>query len=306
MATASVTTGIKLVLRNNERVVVMRMKNKIKKRLVKINGFLKSKKKPGLTVIHMLRLEIKHLEAFLELMSFQKNFGASSEIPDRLSTLFDEAGKLRELGLEMKAIDLVTHKNGFSKPKLFLKQLNLSKRKSCRKLIRKRRVSAALKLREFSTHPDTKLSPHTCKQFLFNKTSYMLDLLSGDILSDIKSLHQFRKLLKSILFVLPFCKNLVEPNVAFLKTNKKLIKSVESEIGSLHDTDSFVARLGKKNRRIHVSEETALRKIKREWQNDMKRMEKDLQTILPAIRQFAVDLKDQSSDNLNNVRQLFN
>jgi hypothetical protein len=282
------------------------MKRKIKKRLVKINGFLKSKSKPGLTVIHLLRLEIKHLEAFLELMNFQKNFGARSEIPGRLDTVFNEAGKLRAFGLEMKAIDLITHKNGLSKPKLFLKHLDFSRKKTCKKLIRKRWVSAAFKLREFSKHPDTKLSPNTCRQFLFNKASSMLDLLSGDILSDIKSLHQLRKILKSILYVEPICKKFAEPVVVFLKANKKLMKSVESEIGSLHDTDSFVAGLGKKNRRIHVSEETALRKIKREWQNDMKRMEKDLQTILPAIRQFALDLKDQSTDNLNNVRKMFN
>src|SRR5579862_6832669 len=219
----------------------MRMKNKIKNRIVKINGFLKSKKKPGLTVIHLLRLEIKHLEAFLELMRFQKNFGARSKIPGRLDTIFNEAGKLRAFGLEMKAIDLITHRNGFSKPKLFLKQLDFLKEKTCKKLKKKRRNSAAFKLREFSKHPDSKISPNTCRQFLFDKASGMLDLLSEDILSDIKSLHQLRKILKSILFVLPIYRKFEEPAVAFLKTNKKLMKSVESEIGSLHDTDSFVA-----------------------------------------------------------------
>ncbi len=273
---------------------------------MKINGFLKSKKKPRLTVIHLLRLEIKHLEAFLELMSFQKDFGVPSEIPGRLDTLFNDAGKLRAVGLEMKAIDLITHKNGFSKPKLFLKQLDFSKKKTCKKLIKKRRVSAAFELREFSKHPGSKLSPNTCREFLFGKASSLLDLLSGEVLSDIKSLHQVRKILKSILYVLPICEKLTEEVVAFLKTHKKLMKSVESEIGSLHDTDSFIAGLGKKHHTIHVSEESALRKIKRAWQNDMKRMEKDLETVLPAISQFAVGLKDQSTDNLKNVRQMFN
>ena len=78
----------------------MSMKNKIEKRLGKLNAFLESNQKPTLKVIHALRLEVKHLEAFLELMTIQKSFGARSEIPESSRRLFHEAGKLRKFGLE--------------------------------------------------------------------------------------------------------------------------------------------------------------------------------------------------------------
>jgi CHAD domain-containing protein len=284
----------------------MRMKNKIKKRLAKINRFLKSGKKPGLTVIHQLRLEIKHLEAFLELLNTQNNMGAGSVIPNRLDALFHEAGKLRKIGLERKAIESIISKNSFSKPVLYLKQLEHSGKRIARKLIRKRSTSPAFKPHEFSGNAEVKITSQICKQFLSGQTSLILDLLNRDILSDIKSLHQLRKILKSILFVLPLCKKVVEPVVVFLKTHKKFIKSIESEIGSLHDTDSFITGLGRKHRRIDVYEEPVLRKIKKEWLNGMKRMKKDLETVLPALRQFALGLKDQTVENLRVILPLYN
>jgi hypothetical protein len=125
-----------------------------------------------------------------------------------------------------------------------------------------------------------------------------LDLLTEDIISDIRSLHQLRKILKSILYILPLCKNGVKPLRVFLKTHKKFIKSVQSKIGTLHDSNSFVTSLEKKYNIIHASEERALIKVKQKWQNDMMRMTQKLQPLLPALRQIALDLKDQSTDNL--------
>src|ERR1700733_6139750 len=117
----------------------MSMKDKIEKRLVKLNAFLESNRKPTLKLIHTLRLEVKHLEAFWELMTIQKNFGAQTEIPNRLEELFHEAGKLRKFGLERKAIQSITDQNRLTKPIGFLQQLKVSERKSSNKLIKKRK-----------------------------------------------------------------------------------------------------------------------------------------------------------------------
>ncbi len=248
----------------------MRMKNKIKNRLVKINAFLSSKKKPSLKSIHLLRLEVKHLEAFTELMSIQHHFGARSAIPDRLGKLFSNAGKLRTFELESVAIQSITKNKRLSKPTLFLQQLNLSKKKSSKQLRKKRREYHPFKIKDFAKHADSKLSSHTWQQFLASRASSILDLLAKDIEADILSLHQLRKILKSILYVLPLCKKGSKPVLALLKTNKKFIKYMESTIGSLHDTDYFVTWLDKKHNIIHASEEKALMKIKQQWQNDIK------------------------------------
>jgi hypothetical protein len=284
----------------------MSMKKKIKKRLVKINAFLSSKKKPSLKSIHIFRLEVKHLEAFTELMTVQHNFGSRPAIPDRLGKLFNNAGKLRTFELESGDIQSITKNKKLSKPTLFLQQLNLSKKK-CSKNLRKKRIEySPFKIKEFAKHADSKLSSRTWQKFLAARASSMLDLLAQDIMADIRSLHQLRKILKSILYVQPLYTNGVKPLRRFLKTNKKFIRFVESKIGSLHDSNFFVVNLEKKYNMIHASEELALIKIKRQWQHDMKSMREDLRSLLPAVHQFALDLKNHSTGNMKPVIEMFN
>ncbi len=277
------------------------MKNKIEKRLVKINGFLKSDREPTHETIHQLRVDVKHLEAFLELMTIQNNFSARPGIPDRLGKLFNEAGKLRKLGLEISAIRSISNNYSLSKPTLFLEHLKSSEKKTSKKLCNTCRPFPAFKPNDFAKHPDSRLSSITWKRFLTTCASTMLDLLAQDIISDIRSLHHMRKILKSILYVLPLCKKDSEQVRVFLNTRIKLIKSVESKIGSLHDTDFFINWLEKKHNIEHGPEQDTLKRIKQEWQSDMVRTTKELQPLIPVIRQFALDLKDQSTVDLNTV-----
>ena len=126
------------------------MKNKIRKRLVKINAFLKSKRKPSLKNIHHLRLEVKHLEAYLELMTNQNNFHARSEIPNRLGKLFHEAGRLRKSELQIGAMDSITKNNRLSRPILFLERLKSSEKKTNKRLRKKRKVYPSFKIKDFA------------------------------------------------------------------------------------------------------------------------------------------------------------
>jgi CHAD domain len=287
-------------------VTRMSMKKKIKKRLVRINAFLVSKKKPTLKNIHQLRLEVKHLEAYVELMAVQNNFDARFAIPDRLNKLFNEAGKLRKVELEIDTIRSVTKNKRLNKPILFLKRLQSSKKKTIKKLIKKRREYPAFRLSNFAKHTEVRLSPETWQQFLAGRASSILELLAKDIMADIRSLHELRKILKSILYVQPLCKKGLKPLRGYLKSHKKFIRFVESNIGSLHDSNSFVTHLEKKYYIIHASEERALMKIKHHWQYEMKKMKEDLQTLLPVIKQFAIDLKNRSAGNTNTVIEMFN
>ena len=280
------------------------MKKEIKKPLEKINAFLESGKKPTLKLIHQLRLEVKHLQAFSELVILQNNFDATADISGRLGKLFRKAGKLRKFGLEIKAIESISTHSRLSKPILFIEQLGSSKRKYGRRLRKIQKQYPAFKPGDFIKDPSMRFSSDTSHQFLAGHAASILELLKQDITSDIKSLHQLRKILKSILYVMPVCKNGVKPVGAFLKTRERFMKSVESKIGSMHDTDSFLRRLEKKHDLIDATEWNALRKIKREWQHDIMHMKKDLRPLLPAVRQFAIDLQNKSTGNLNPVSAL--
>ena len=278
------------------------MKNKISERLVKINAYLKSKKKPTLKVIHAMRLDVKHLEAFLDLMTLQDNFDARREIPHRLEVLFHEAGKLRKFGLEIESMESIADHNKLSKPTLFLQQLGFSEKKTSRKLQKKRKAYRAFKPGDFARYPGVRLSSDTWQRFMTARATAILDLLEEDILSDIRSLHELRKILKSILYALPFCKNSLKPVRVLLKSRKRFIKSLESKIGSLHDTGFFISRLEKKHDLVQAGEEPVLKKIKREWQHDMVIMRKELKPMLPAVRQVAIDLVGHSEADLNKAR----
>jgi hypothetical protein len=272
------------------------MENIIKKRLVKINAFLESKKKPTPKVIHALRLEVKHLEAFLGLMILQDNFGARPGIPYRLEKLFHQAGELRKFGLEMKAIELISDHNRLPKPTQFLKQLRIYKKKTSKKLQNKQKGNRAFKPGDFARHPGVRLSTDTWQRFMTTRASSILELLEQDILSDIRSLHELRKILKSILYVLPVSKNNLKPIRVFLNSRKRFIETLESKIGSLHDTSFFIDWLEKKHSLIQLREERALKRIKREWQHDMISIRNELKPLLPTVRQVAIDLQGHSTD----------
>ena len=284
----------------------MRMKKEIKKPLEKINAFLESGEKPTLKIIHQLRLQVKHLQAFSELLILQNNFDATADVSGRLGKLFDKAGKLRKFGLEIEAIKSISDHNRLSKPILFIEQLGSSKRKYSRKIRKIQKRYPTFRPGDFIKDPAMRFSSDTSQQFLAGRAAAIMDLLKQDITSDIKSLHQLRKILKSILYVLPVCKNGVKPVGVFLKTRERFMKSVESKIGSMHDTDTFLRRLEKKHDLIDAAELNALRKIKREWQHDIVIMRKDLKPMLHALRQFALDLQNKSTGELNPVPVMSN
>jgi hypothetical protein len=246
-------------------------------------------------------LEVKHLQAFSELVILQNNFGAGADISGRLGKLFHEAGKFRKFGLEIKAIESITDHNSFSKPVLFLDQLGFSRKKSSKKLRKMQKQYPSFKPGDFIKHSGAELSADTWQKFLVNASSSMLELFKQDIISDIKYLHQLRKILKSIIYVMPVCKNEVKPVHVFLKTRKEFMKSIESKIGSMHDTDFFLRWLEKKYDLIDSRESGAFRKIKREWQHDIVTMRKDLKPLLPVVRRFALDLKEKTNSDLNPV-----
>jgi hypothetical protein len=279
----------------------MTLKKKIDKRLDRINGFLESGRKPTLTIVHELRLEVKHLQAFSELMILQDNFGTGGDVSGRLGKLFHEAGEFRNFGLEIKAIDSIADHNRLAKPIIFMDQLGFSKKKSGKKLRKIQKRYPLFKTADFLKHPRIGLSSDTWHQFLINRASSILELFKQDEFSDIKQLHHLRKILKSILYVLPVCKSGEKQVRVFLKTRRRFIKSVESKIGSMHDTDLFLRRLEKKQEEVSAAELATLRKIKREWQHDIVNMRKDLRPLLPSVRQFALDLKDKSTRDLNPV-----
>ncbi|MDP9042985.1 MAG: hypothetical protein M3N30_13465, partial [Bacteroidota bacterium] len=193
------------------------------------------------------------------------------------------------------AIHSVTNNIQLAKPALFLQQLAFSKKKTSKKLSRKRKAYAAFRSGDFAKHPGVKLSSSTWERFLATRASSILDLLKQDIITDIRSLHQLRKILKSILYVLPVCKNGVKPGWLFFKTHKRFIQSVESKLGSIHDTDFFITSLGKRHQIINAREQAVLKKINRKWQKDMMTMKQDLQPLLTDLRQFALDLKIKST-----------
>ncbi len=268
----------------------MNAKTTIEERLAKINAFLKSGKKTDAENIHQLRLSVKRIDAYLQLMRFESKFGAVLQLPERLDKIFHEVGELRKIDLETEAIHSITKNGIIDSPKRFMEYLSLVKKKTVNKLGEKPRSFAVFRVKDFVKFPSGLLSIHLLEQFLTARAVSVSDLLKQDIMADMRNLHQLRKILKSVLYVLPLYKEDIESVQRMLNSYEKIIKSVESNIGSLHDTDSFVRHLGKKQHKIHATEQQSMEQIKQEWLKEIANMKENVQQQLPAVQQFADEL----------------
>jgi CHAD domain-containing protein len=278
----------------------MLINHKIKKRLSKINVFLNSDKKPGAKTIHRLRLEIKHLESIFELMTSQHSFGARPELPKGLEKLFRNAGKLRKFGLEKEAIQSITRKSGIVRPTRILQELDIYKRKNVRKLRKRRMTFHTLETGSLAKHPEVNLSVEKWQRFVAEQARAIQNLLESDIVANVHSLHELRKKLKTLIYVLPLGENGAEAVQLFLNRHKKLMKSVESKIGEIHDIDFFIRWLEKRMDNKDVREQYALDKILEEWKYDIKNKKGELNPLLTETRKFALDLSKQSG-NLDKI-----
>jgi len=268
----------------------MIIQNRIKKRLANINQFAKSKNRTKTKAIHRFRLEVKKLEAYLELLDLQKNCMLQQEIPDRLVKLYHEAGKGRKFSLELDAVRTMSRDQAFSKPEVFMDWLLSSKKKTNHKLAKKSRALHNLKVKGLVKYPNTRISHHEWHRFLVNRADCMLELLALDLLTDLHSIHQLRKLIKSVLYIQPLIE---KPSAvySFIESRKDFLKQAESKIGSLHDHAFFLEDLEKMPGWEQSPECTTLEKIKKGWQENIESLKEDIQKLFPEVQQFALELK---------------
>ncbi len=268
----------------------MNIRNKIKKHVSKINELLEPQEISKQESIHDFRVEVKRLEALLEAGSGHIDFNAGKSVPLSLENLYHAAGDVRKFNLAIDAATSITRADSLPEAAGFLLHLEHAKNKHGRNLEMKCKIQRSFEMDDFLNLPD---AGNNDQLFLTTCSTMILALLSQDIMKDIASLHRLRRILKSVLYTIGLSSKSEGPLHAFLKSSKKLIKTTESKIGSLHDIYFFVKQVSKKYSPADPGEQAALLKIQQVWEQEIVIMQEEIKKLLPRIRRFALGLKEK-------------
>jgi CHAD domain-containing protein len=152
----------------------------------------------GMEVIHLFRVEVKKLRAFLRMLSAGKDWN-KIKIPHALKDVYKKAGLVRDLQLHIRSIENEGNSSGI--PVSHLWQL---KRKLA---VAKRKLK---KVMEPEVLPDTQkkiekkvagnLEDGVVENFVQTKMTMILKTISRKTMGD-KDLHTVRKHLKDIIYI---------------------------------------------------------------------------------------------------------
>jgi CHAD domain-containing protein len=186
---------------------------------------------------HQLRLGIKKLNAFLDLVAFCSKDFNRKKILKPFTEIFRKAGKIRELQIEQLTIRKHNTK-GFLKEYSTKLKLEISTEKSgFFILVNKLYPKIRKKQEELITYP-IEINTKNCKEY-FRKKSVNIEKIISKRRLKRKKLHQLRKQLKTFNYNL---KALFSENKA---TKTPLKSGLTSLLGKWHDCEVLLQHLKK-------------------------------------------------------------
>ena len=246
----------------------------IKKRFDKLNRYLEKQDEWfHARTIHSFRLEVKKLRSFLALLSVDHS---KISAPRRLKKLYGILGKIRLNQLQRNAITGTTEKYNILLPAQYLAGLEKEKRelkKEAENLIHKTKSLSAKKL--IRVIP-ARANAGMLRKYFARQGSRLHGLLQLR-LDDNESLHQVRKILKSLLYALSFLKQQDEIKKYFSNDQIKDLKLLESKIGEFHDISISRQILKEALKDVpNLREKESLIWIKNRWQKDLDESRKQI------------------------------
>jgi len=246
--------------------VLNRMKRNAKKiigeRYAGINKYLK---KPDrwfeVDHIHLFRLEVKKLNSFLGLLSM----GADKfNLPKALKKVYKILGRIRMNQLQEENVLCTAKELRIGLPVHYLISLKIEKSE-----LKKRAKGLLMNIEPLRVKklggdiPKIILSENE-RSYLVGQEKNLNELITGQ--SDDKSLHRVRKVLKNILYDLPFLKHEMKERPEFSRDNTRRMKSLESDLGTFHDISLSLQQLARAmNGQYERAEREILMSIQEQW-----------------------------------------
>jgi CHAD domain-containing protein len=246
----------------------------IGERLEKINKYLhKSGGQFKPESIHSFRLEVKKLRSFLKMIALSGN---TVSIPKRLKKLYRILGRIRLIQLQRQAILKTTAKAHTGTPSHYTASLVTEKyslKKNAKKYIH---TMPPLKTKDFGRDlPDKIVAADSWKFFALqeNRLADIFRLANPDE----KTLHEARKILKIIIYDLPYMKDRSIRSRELNRTRTAQMKALESKIGEFHDISTCIRFLGQALKDSYgIREKNSLSLILNQWEKDNGEVKKQI------------------------------
>jgi CHAD domain-containing protein len=246
----------------------------IRERLEKLNKYLqKTGGRFRAKSIHSFRLEVKKLRSFLKLFMVNES---TVFIPKRLKKLYRLLGRIRLIQLHHKAILATAHKSHIGQPSHYLASLENQRCKLKKEAKNYIRTMKPLRAKNFGKGLPCKIPPEdSIKYFALQENG--LDILLHRPDPDEESLHAARKILKGMLYDLPYLKDSDIRNREFNSVWAAGMKSLESKIGEFHDISTSLQILREALRKHYgIREKHYLTLILNQWQKDKEDLKRQI------------------------------
>jgi CHAD domain-containing protein len=246
----------------------------IGERLEKLNKYLhKTAGRFRAIPIHSLRLEVKKLRSFLKMITVNGN---TVSIPKRLKKLYRLLGRIRLIQLHRQAILEVTGKFHTGKPAHYLLSLENERRKLKKEAKNRVRKMKPLRAKNFGKGLPEKIGAVGSLKYFALQGNRLIDLLHHPN-PDEESLHEIRKILKGILYDLPYLKDKNIRNRHLNQTRTADMKSLESKIGEFHDISTSLQLLREAMKNPYgIREKHYLTLILNLWQKDKEDLKRQI------------------------------
>lgn len=242
--------------------------------------------------IRLFRVKVKKLAAFLNLFDAAKQDSHPFKIPRKITKTYLLSGTIRKLQIQQNQIQKTLKGKEIIAPERYSKLIsdeilqNISAFKKHLKGINPFKKEEEKLLALLPRH----LSQKTVQQFIQLKRDAVKKLLLPVFLPD-KTIHELRKTLKNLLYILPYLKvdiSTLTPNT--LLCTSEDIRAFTIVLGVFHDLDTAIGCLHKACQKIEIveNEKEVLRNIENLW---VKERESFRQKIYDVIQKITVSDK---------------
>jgi CHAD domain-containing protein len=238
----------------------------LRERLEKINKYLrKTEGRFHSDSIHSFRLEVKKLQSFLEMISPNGN---TLSVPKKLKKLYRILGSMRLVQLQRQAILETTSRSHTGIPAHYSASLETERCIWKKKAKSHIKTMKRLKVKNFGMGVPDKIAVTAPRKFLTQQEN-LLSAIFHLPDPDEKTLHEARKILKCILYDLPYVKNSNRIKRKSYDGYSAQMKLLESKIGDFHDVSTSIRSLGEAlNDSYEMEEKHILTFLRNQWKKD--------------------------------------
>jgi CHAD domain-containing protein len=253
----------------------------------------------GIEEIHLFRIEVKKLKAFLRILQTDLKDPTEVKLSKFLKKSYKLTGTIRGLQLQRQKIQQVVREVNDIQPENYLNLLTIQATENMaaiEKLIKTRKSLLSGGKNVITILPD-KLNNKSIQNFIQAEAIELREIVKNEHPQD-ESLHRFREILKDLQYNWLFVKKFLGKSLPSTVNDKDYIKLITDLIGNFHDAckglnllePNYIDQISDEKERI------LLLNIKREWQIDK----------LDIRQQIETELKKVSADPVSWIVQKFN